>query len=544
MLLPLLAAPLALAQPAPQPAPHAEPAKDAVPIAELRSVAESSDYKATALHAQVVSFLDAMAQDHRVTRLTLGTSTQGREIPLVILADPPIRSAEEARTAREMDGKVVVFIIGNIHAGEVCGKEALPMLARDLLVRNDPLLSRLIIAIAPIYNCDGNEQVDVNNRPGQNGPELGMGKRENGQGLDLNRDFIKLEAPETRALVGFLNAWDPLLFIDTHTTNGSHHRFTITYGGPKALAGDEAVRLFFRDRFMPQVADRYSASCGEPTFYYGSFGDGVFGDPAHDKATWGTYPAEARFGTNYVGLRGRMSLLSEAYSYAPYKDRVLRTYDFVHAALAWCDQNHDELSRLCDGADARAKASPRDMVAIRTRTVACPGKVTVLGFEEEIKNGRSVSTGIPRDYSVDLLDCYEPELSVARPRAYRIERDVRLEPVIDNLRMHGVMVSEVRRATTIPGERLTITKATAASRPFQGHVLVKAEVEAAAADVPLNAGDWYISTAQPLGNLIVYALEPQSEDGLATWNFFDPWLTPGATFPVWRITAPSIDGVE
>jgi len=531
---PLLAAPLVHA--------HREP--EPTPLAELRSVAEQSDYKATALHAEIVSFLDALAQDRRVSRLTLGTSTQGREIPLVVLADPPIRSAQEARLARDNDDRIVVLVIGNIHAGEVCGKEALPMLARDLLLRNDPLLSRVILAIAPIYNCDGNEQVDPSNRPGQNGPDLGMGKRENGQGLDLNRDYIKLEAPETRALVDFMNAWDPLLFIDTHTTNGSHHRYTITFGGPKALAGDEAVRVYFRDRFMPQVSARYSASNGEPTFYYGSFGDSVFGNANDEKNTWGTYPPEGRFGTNYVGLRARMSLLSEAYSYAPYKDRVLRTYDFVHAALAWCDQNHDDLSRLSRDADTRAAAAPRNAIAIRTRTVPCPGKVTVLGYEEEIQNGRSVSTGVLRDYQVDLLDCFEPEITVSRPRGYRIEQDTRLLPVIENLRRHGVIVKELTRASSAPGERLTITRATAASRPFQGHVLAKVEAQAAAENVTLNAGDWYISTAQPLSNLIVYLLEPQSEDGLATWNFFDPWLTPGATFPVWRITGPSADGIE
>ncbi len=96
----------------------------------------------------------------------------------------------------------------------------------------------MILAVAPIYNTDGNERVSKTNRPGQVGPEEGMGQRANARGLDLNRDFIKLEAPETRGLVKFFNDWNPHLFIDTHTTNGSHHRYTITYEGPKNPAGD------------------------------------------------------------------------------------------------------------------------------------------------------------------------------------------------------------------------------------------------------------------------------------------------------------------
>ena len=144
-----------------------------------------------------------------------------------------------------------MLAIGNIHAGEVCGKEALPMLAREILeTPHHPLLKNLIIALAPIYNADGNERVSKQNRPGQNGPEEGMGQRANARGLDLNRDFIKLEAPETRALVRFFNTWKPHLFIDTHTTNGSHHRYTITYEGPKNPGGRPAHHRLRPDRVL------------------------------------------------------------------------------------------------------------------------------------------------------------------------------------------------------------------------------------------------------------------------------------------------------
>ena len=111
----------------------------------------------------------------------------------------------------------------------------------------------LILAVAPIYNTDGNERVSKTNRPGQVGPEEGMGQRANARGLDLNRDFIKLEAPETRGLVRFLNEWNPHLFIDTHTTNGSYHRYMVTYEGPKNPAGDPKVIGFMRQTFFPEL---------------------------------------------------------------------------------------------------------------------------------------------------------------------------------------------------------------------------------------------------------------------------------------------------
>ena len=235
------------------------------------------------------------------------------------MADPPVKTAAEAARS----GKLVCLVIGNIHAGEVCGKEALPMLLRDSRSpgRIRPCLKDLVLAVAPIYNADGNERVSKTNRPGQVGPEEGMGQRANARGLDLNRDFIKLEAPETRGLVRFLNEWNPHLFIDTHTTNGSYHRYTITYEGPKNPAGDPRVIAFMRQTFFPEVTAAFEKRTGLKAFYYGNFN--------RDHTQWTTYPAEARYGTTYVGLRNRLSVLSEAYSHAPYKTRVLATRDFV-----------------------------------------------------------------------------------------------------------------------------------------------------------------------------------------------------------------------
>ena len=204
-------------------------------VDSLQTVAERSGYRATARHGDVVALCKELSRKYPDAHYgELGLSAEGRPLPLLILADPPVRSPEEAARS----GKLVALVIGNIHAGEVCGKEALPMLAREILgTPHHPLLKDLIIALAPIYNADGNERVSKTNRPGQDGPEEGMGQRANARGLDLNRDFIKLEAPETRALVRFFNTWKPHLFIDTHTTNGSHHRYTITYEGPKNPGG-------------------------------------------------------------------------------------------------------------------------------------------------------------------------------------------------------------------------------------------------------------------------------------------------------------------
>ena len=143
----------------------------------LQTVAERTDYRATARFDDVAAWCAEFAKKTPNAHLIeLGRSSEGRSIPLLIVADPPVKTAAEAARS----GKLVCFIIGNIHAGEVCGKEALPMLLRETFGDpHPPLLKDLILAVAPIYNTDGNERVSKSNRPGQVGPEEGMGQRAN-----------------------------------------------------------------------------------------------------------------------------------------------------------------------------------------------------------------------------------------------------------------------------------------------------------------------------------------------------------------------------
>ena len=173
----------------------------------LRTVAERSGYRATARYDDVVALGKRLAESSKLVHVgVLGKTVEGRPIPLWVVADPPVTAAPKGGAGE----KLVVLLVGNIHGGEVCGKEALPMLrASSRREPGHPLLKDLVVAMVPIFNADGNERVAKDNRPGQVGPEEGMGERTNARGLDLNRDFMKLEAPETRALVRFLERVEP-----------------------------------------------------------------------------------------------------------------------------------------------------------------------------------------------------------------------------------------------------------------------------------------------------------------------------------------------
>ncbi len=353
------------------------------------TVAEKSNYTTTSRHAEVMDFCQALAKASPVVRLAeLGISVQGRKLPLLILADPPVSTPEQAAAS----GKLVVFAQGNIHGGEVDGKEALLMLARQIATGKErALLKDLIVVVAPLVNADGGEKMAKTNRTSQNGPPA-VGERANADGFDLNRDFIKLETPEVQALVRFYRKWDPALVIDTHTTNGSLHRYTITYDGPRNPATRQRLRDEVRDWLLPSVTKSFEKQSGYKAFFYGNFAKG--------HTVWEPYPALPRYGTQYVGLRNRIGILVESYSYAPYKDRVLASRDFVRACLELAASAREPLQQLLAGRGRRDVAWGG--VPLRHDQLALAKRVKILGFVEERKGGKVVP-GKPRDYEVEYM---------------------------------------------------------------------------------------------------------------------------------------------
>lgn len=477
-----------------------------------------------------MDFCERLAKLSPVVRLTdMGTSTEGRKLPLLILADPPVSSPEEAART----GKLVVYAQGDIHAGEVDGKEGLLMLARDIATGPDrPLLKKLVILIAPIFNPDGNDRMARTNRPGQVGPEEGMGVRHNAQDLDLNRDFIKLETPEVRALVRLLGRWDPAVVIDAHTTNGSFHRYLITYDGPRNAATYQPIVSEARDKLLPDAGRRMEKRSGYKSFFYGDF--------TFDHKQWESYPATPRYNVPYFGLRNRLGVLVESYAYASYKDRVLASRDFIRACFEYAAEHDGDIrNTLADArrvtAEAGKQPKPGDLVAIRQKAVPLNGLWTALGFVEEKRDGRTVPAA-PKDYTVQYLGLCEPTKTVARPYAYLIPDSP--PKVVENLQRHGIEVDVLREDVELDVETARVTKIDRALVPFQKHRLVTLHTDVQARSRRVPAGTLIVRTGQPLGTLACYLLEAESEDGLATWNFFDEVIAEGKDFPALRLPKP------
>ena len=478
----------------------------------------------------MIGFLDSLGQTTGDIRIgTLAVSPEGRSVPYVVAARPlPSGPAAAHRT-----GKPIVWLQANIHAGEVEGKEAAQMVLRDLtrgLLR--PLLDSIVLLVVPIYNADGNERLapGERNRPGQNGP-ASVGRNTNGQGLNLNRDYVKLEAPETRGALALLNAWDPDLFIDLHTTNGSYHGYVLTYApglNPNASpAGD-----FVRDHFLPTVRDRMLRRHGQQTFWYGNFRNQ---DPDSLALGWETYDARPRFGTNWMGLRGRLAVLSEGYSNADFQTRIAATYNFVREVLALAVEQRATIKSLIQASNRQRPDS------ISVRSVLGPATVQEVIAEITAPAGdgtggfaRRKRTGVYRAVRMPVFDRFMAARREAIPAAYLIPP--RLREIVELLRRQGIVVESLTEPWRAAANQFSIDSVSVQPL-FEGHRTVQAEGHwrSESFDTALVAGWYFVRTDQPLGVLASYLLEPASDDGVVTWNLLDRELQPGAAYPILRL---------
>ena len=520
-----------------------------------RTVAERSNFDSTSTSAQVNAFLDSLQRAGAPLALAdIGRTALGKPLTLAIASAPAVTSAAEAAAS----GKLVVYLQGNIHAGEVEGKEALLVLLRELATTRRELLDRLVVLVVPDYNPDGNDAFGpvAVNRSEQTGPLL-VGQRADGLNLDLNRDYLKAEAPETRAtLARVYDTWDPALMVDLHTTDGTRHGYLLTYAPPLEPVGPAGPTGYVRDQMLPALQRTLEARYHEPIFVYGDVEDPI------TPASWDTYAPLGWYGTNYVGLRGRMAILSEAYSHADFKTRVQVTHDFLVEILVYAAAHADEIRRIEREADRSttlegAGALPRPNLAVQYTMVARGTEPVVLEVMQPSADTtprgrrRLTPTGQLRTVRIPVKDRFVDSVSRPLPAGYFLPAGAGDVPRV--LRLHGVQVQQLAADWTDTVETVGIGQLTWQPREFQGHHLLAVSGTYARTVHTVPAGSLFVPTAQPLGRLVFALLEPEGW-GLARWGMLDrllgsefgtySGLVYGSSgvreFPVWRAVRPPL----
>ncbi|MFO0826752.1 MAG: M14 family metallopeptidase [Phycisphaerales bacterium] len=506
--------------------------------------AERSAYVETSRLADVESFLDALTARSDLVRVRrFGESEEGRPLLLVTLSDPPVAAPREAAALE----RPIVLIQANIHGGEVEGKEAAQnLMARLALGDLRPILDRVVVLVAPIYNVDGNEAIDVMNRTAQYGPIAGVGRRENAKGLDLNRDYMKLESAEARSFVRLLDAWDPHVVVDLHTTNGSYHGYHLTYSIPVNRSLDATLLSYERDTLMPALAKAMLDGHAFRTYYYGNFDAPTPRPGATNQRSWVAFDHRPRIGQNYVGLRNRIAILSEAYSYLDFKTRVAVTEAFVGEILRYAAEHGDAIRALTRSLDAefvrRAMGDETMALGVEYEATALPAKVPILvgevTHETNPRNGKEMTVAVTDRFTpVEMLDFgyFTPKRSVPMARAYVLPRVEAMRPIVEKLRQHGVVVEELTAPLETDVATFTVERMTSEAKPFQGHRESHLSGSWSSAPATLPAGTIVVRLAQPLGRLAAYLLEPESDDGFVDWNFLDAALESGKAAPIRKL---------
>lgn len=508
--------------------------------------AEKSNFTETSRYEEVVDFLQQLQKfspDIKVA--SIGQSTEGREILLVILGHHVPTSPTQLLTMN----KPAIYIQANIHAGEVEGKEAMLMLMRDILTGSlHHLLDNQVVLITPNFNPDGNEKISKNNRRNQLGPEGGVGVRHNGQSLDLNRDYIKLESPENQAAVQqILNRWDPMLLIDLHTTNGSYHQEPLTYATAHNPNGDALLPDYLRKKLFPDVAEKLKSKYNIMSVPYGDFVDSF--DPAKG---WETFDHQPYYSTNYWGLRNRFAILNENYAYADYQTRIHACYHFIELILEYTNKNGADMLKFIREVDQKTVVrglSPDTTAKFGIEIEATPFEKPLLihsyefeSYQDDRGRTRARKTDKLKDYTVPFLANFKIKNSVTLPKGYLFSAN--LKEVAQKLLQHGIIVEQLSETTRLTVQAFQIEEIKSDDQIFQGHKFSNIKGSYKTVDTEFPASTYFVGMNQPLADLAAYLLEPESDGGLVRWNFFDRYLYASqwgrqlGQFPVFKLMQP------
>lgn len=486
--------------------------------------AERTRYAQTSLHADVMAFIDALTarRDPRLWVGDFGHTPEGRLLPLLVLSHARHFTPAQAQAA----GLPVVLVIAGIHAGEVEGKEGVLMFVRDVLDgHHGDLLARITLVVAPLFNPDGNDRISADNRAldiarftGQIGPAL-VGTRGNAAGINLNRDYLRQEGVEMRLLQSRVcQPWNAHLTIDCHTTNGSIHRFAMTYDVPHTVhSGRREPIDYMREQLLPAVQAAVKRTEDLDSFWYGNFQR----DEGGQGTGWITYTHHPRFGGNYRGLVNRLDLLLETYSYQTFDERVRTTYAFLRETLAYVAVQGDVIVRMLN-----ACLLPPEEIAVRYRLEAFEDRTAeILTREPYTLQGAPVAVRVPH------IGRFVAEHVVRRPLAYAVP-----PAVGEHLARHGLQVAWPAGAPLLEAEVATVhAQASQAGRQIleaQASAHLEAVYQPEARTLP--PGWALVHTAQQRGAIAVYLCEAGSDDGLVACGLV-PLPPAGAEFPAWRV---------
>jgi murein tripeptide amidase MpaA len=487
--------------------------------AEWQTPAEKTNYRETPRYQETIAYCERLAAASPLIRFTIfGKSGEGRDLPLLIASEGDTFTPESAREA----DKPIVLIQACIHAGEPDGKDAGLALLRDIAITKTHahLLKQVVVLFMPMYNADGHERFGPFNRINQNGPAQ-MGWRTTTAYLNLNRDYMKADAPETRSWLQLWNNWRPDLFIDCHVTDGADYRYNITYHHEHHDGVPPSVLAWEQDVFDARVPTQMEAE-GNVVSWYLEFKDNR--DFAKGIVDFSGSP---RFSTGYTPLRNRPGILIETHMLKEYEPRVRGTYDLLRFALEEVNADPERLltaGRLADEMAASYRGQSGEYpLTFELTDKAIPYQLkAVESFTEEswVSGAQRVVFGTePLDITVPMYRDFKPRISVAPPLYYIVPPQ--WQAVIAVLQAHGLTMQYTTEPGTIEIESYRFMGVSLPSATFEGRTMPSFETVPVVETRTFPAGSVVVPLAQAGAPVALHLLEPQAPDSFVAWGFFN-----------------------
>ena len=488
----------------------------------LATVAEQSGYVRTGRYDEVEKLCAAFerAFPARVRCVEFGRTPENRSLRALIASDD---GTLDPVTARDRNRPVVV-VQGGIHAGEIDGKDAGFLTLRAMLEGQAAAeaLARVTLVFVPVFNADGHERFGRWNRPNQRGPEE-MGWRTTAQNLNLNRDYVKADAPEMQAMLRLLGEWDPILYADLHVTDGAEFEHDVSLNVTPTLAGDEELRqagVGLRDELLR----RLTANGSLPIDFYPSL---VRDDDPSSGFAVGVF--QTRFSQQYWSTRNRLGVLVETHSWKDYPTRVRITHNAIVAMMELAAARGVDWQRAARSADQRAARIGGTPVPL---TFANTDHETMIDFRgyAYTREPSAVSGALltrydpkrPQIWRVPLRDQVRPAVTAVAPRGGYIVPPAYAGWVRDKLALHGIDVRAIPTAMpSAPVQTFRALRVSIAPGTFEGRTVLSLEGkwQDGMRDVP--AGSLYVPIAQAKSHLVLTLFEPEEPDSLASWGFFN-----------------------
>ncbi len=489
-------------------------------VDEWATYYELSGNKETPRYHETTDYCKRLEKNSTWVHLvSFGKTAMGRDLPLLIIDNKGLTDPD----AIHASGKIVLLIQACIHPGESEGKDAGLMLIRDLVIHKKfpGLLDHVSILFIPIFNVDGHERFGPWNRVNQNGPRE-MGWRVNANNLNLNRDYLKADAPEMQAWLKMFNTWMPDFFIDTHTTDGADYQYVLTYQMELYGDMDPGLTDWSKNNFLKSWSAQLE-NAGFPVFPYIEFRNWHNPESGIEISVGPPMLSQV-----YTSLRNRPGLLIETHMLKPYEQRVSATYEALKISIDILGKESGTLKQQIRQADEKVarKDFRNTPFPLRFETLNDSTMVNFLGIE--YKKVKSEITGddyyqyskTKSDFQIPYFDKTKPVLFARIPEAYIIPAE--WKTVIDRLEMQGINIKRLARDTTLTITTWKFSNPKWQANPYEGrHPLTSFEGKEITISRLFFSGSAIIDMAQPGARIIAHLLEPKGNGSFLYWGFFD-----------------------